>query len=413
MRKLTVVLSALVIFAFASPGDAATLYGATGGTTASNLYIVNPATAATTVVGAMPVALTALAYNPVDGLLYGATSAQSPLCAACLVRVNPATAAVTTIGSSDVLADLAFRADGTLFAWIGQTNSLVTVNLTTGATTAVGSTGLVGFGNALEFTSGGTLYAFPEGDAQPYYTVNPATAAITPAGTVSPTPVSVACSGFAALNAGTIDPSTGTFYVSRLDNCGPKPGGGYTTDLLTVNLATGAATRVGLLPSGFDALAFVPSGDVGVTKTAPSTGFASLPIQYTITVTNNGPGLATNVTLTDAVPANTTFGSIAQTSGPLFNCSGTTTITCTAASMPNGASATFLMTVNTSAATPAGTVITNIANVAMSGDTNSANNSATATTTLAAASAIPAVDARMLLLLAIAVAAIAMCAMKR
>ena len=57
--------------------------------------------------------------------------------------------------------------------------------------------------------------------------------------------------------------------------------------------------------------------DVSVTNTvAAGPGNAGDPVTYTITVANAGPSDAQTVTLSDIVPANTTFVSDAQTSGP-------------------------------------------------------------------------------------------------
>ena len=90
--------------------------------------------------------------------------------------------------------------------------------------------------------------------------------------------------------------------------------------------------------------------------------------------------------LTDIVPANTTFVSDAQTSGPAFTLTspavgGTGTITGTIATLASGASATFTVVVLVSPSTPAGTTITNTADVtAATNDPNLTNNSQTVTT---------------------------------
>src|SRR6185369_234881 len=104
---------------------------------------------------------------------------------------------------------------------------------------------------------------------------------------------------------------------------------------------------------------------------------------WTIVVTNNGPDPATNVTMTDTLPPNTTFVSLNQ-SGPLFNCSGTTTVTCTIATLASGASTTFTLVAKSSAATPPGT-ISNTANVSSTSplDPTPGNNSATSNTGVA------------------------------
>jgi len=79
--------------------------------------------------------------------------------------------------------------------------------------------------------------------------------------------------------------------------------------------------------------------DLAVTKNGPPTIIAGQNITYAISVTNNGPSAAANVSLTDAITtANATFVSATQTSGPVFNCA---LQTCTVASLAAGASATF------------------------------------------------------------------------
>jgi uncharacterized repeat protein (TIGR01451 family) len=124
------------------------------------------------------------------------------------------------------------------------------------------------------------------------------------------------------------------------------------------------------------------SADLAITKTAPASITPGGSIAYTINVTNNGPNVAQSVSLTDTLPANTTFTSLSSPGG--WSCTtpavgGTGTITCTIATLANAANATFTLTVATTA--PAGSTITNTANVsATSPDSNGANNSATAST---------------------------------
>src|SRR5260370_632429 len=47
--------------------------------------------------------------------------------------------------------------------------------------------------------------------------------------------------------------------------------------------------------------------DLSITKTAPATVVAGNQLTYTITVTNNGPSNATNVIVTDTLPAGVNF----------------------------------------------------------------------------------------------------------
>src|SRR5205814_10001349 len=56
--------------------------------------------------------------------------------------------------------------------------------------------------------------------------------------------------------------------------------------------------------------------DLSINKTAPATAIAGNNISYSITVANGGPSDAASVTWTDALPANTAFVSLNQTTGP-------------------------------------------------------------------------------------------------
>ena len=127
--------------------------------------------------------------------------------------------------------------------------------------------------------------------------------------------------------------------------------------------------------------------DVSVTNsTASGPVLAGNTLAYTITVLNTGPSDAQTVALSDAVPANTTFVSDAQSSGPAFiltspAAGGTGTISGTIATLASGASASFTVMVLVSPSTSAGSTIANTADVtAVTFDPNLANNSQTVTT---------------------------------
>lgn len=90
--------------------------------------------------------------------------------------------------------------------------------------------------------------------------------------------------------------------------------------------------------------------DLAVTKSGPAVAAVGTDVAYTITVSNIGPSDASAVTLSDTIPAQTSFVSMQQNSGPLFNCSGTTTVTCTIATLAPTATATFTLTVHVNTA---------------------------------------------------------------
>jgi len=124
--------------------------------------------------------------------------------------------------------------------------------------------------------------------------------------------------------------------------------------------------------------------DVSIVKTAPATAFAGNNITYGITVGNPGPSNALNVSWTDTLPANTTFVSVSQATGPTFGCTGGATVTCSIATLNAGATATFNIVVQVSPAAPAAT-INNTATVATTTtDPNGNNNSSTASTAVTA-----------------------------
>jgi uncharacterized repeat protein (TIGR01451 family) len=132
-----------------------------------------------------------------------------------------------------------------------------------------------------------------------------------------------------------------------------------------------------------------PTADLSVTKTdSPDPVLPGDDITYTITVTNNGPATADDVTVTDPLPAGTSFVSATPSQG---SCAGTTTVTCNIGFLANGASATITLVVQVDPATPPGAEIENTASAsspaevsAAVADPNPGNNSATATTTVAA-----------------------------
>jgi uncharacterized repeat protein (TIGR01451 family) len=150
--------------------------------------------------------------------------------------------------------------------------------------------------------------------------------------------------------------------------------------------------------------------DLAVTKSvSPGPYFAGFPATYTIVVTNNGPGSAFGVVVTDPLPAGTGFVGASSTQG---TCSGTSTVTCTVGTLAVSASATITINV-TMPANPG--PVTNTATVTASNvDSNPANDSgSTPTFTVQPASAIPALDPSTLVLLAAALMAAGALALRK
>ncbi|MEJ2696930.1 MAG: DUF11 domain-containing protein [Candidatus Sulfobium sp.] len=118
--------------------------------------------------------------------------------------------------------------------------------------------------------------------------------------------------------------------------------------------------------------------DVSIVKTAPGTVAMGSSFNYSLTVTNNGPGTATHVTVTDVLPNEVSFVSAAPQSGTCAVANDV--LTCELGDMSNGASLNITVTVQ---ADPAffGT-ITNTGVVAAGGDDNPNNNQSTVNTTV-------------------------------
>ncbi len=125
--------------------------------------------------------------------------------------------------------------------------------------------------------------------------------------------------------------------------------------------------------------------DLVVSKTGPSVANANTDVPYDISITNLGPDDSAAVTLTDALPPGMTFVSLVQNTGPAFSCSNpgvgnNGTVSCNVATLLNGATADFTLTVHIAPATPPSTFFTNIATISCATDPNSENDSSTAVT---------------------------------
>jgi uncharacterized repeat protein (TIGR01451 family) len=131
---------------------------------------------------------------------------------------------------------------------------------------------------------------------------------------------------------------------------------------------------------------FTAIANLAVRKTAPVTVTAGSNISYGIVLSNTGPSDAQSVTLTDALPASTTFVSLVQTSGPTLTCDPPSagSVTCNRTSLPAGSSASLALTVRPDAALRNGDVITNTASIDSSTvDPTSSDHTSVVTSTVA------------------------------
>jgi uncharacterized repeat protein (TIGR01451 family) len=115
-----------------------------------------------------------------------------------------------------------------------------------------------------------------------------------------------------------------------------------------------------------------PSTDLAIVKSGPASATTGSTITYTITVSNNGPATATNVTVSDPTPPGLSFVSAGG------SCIGA--FPCNAGALTSGQSATITATYNVTAASGS---ITNTASVSQDGiDPNPGNDTSSVTTTI-------------------------------
>jgi hypothetical protein len=260
--RIAALLSALVVLLVATSARAATLYASTSAGTTGELYIINSATGAVVQdVGPLNDAvgtnypITGLAFNPINGVLYGSTGNAGTV-DATLVTINPATALVTVVGAFNAgptnstgtpatMGDISFTSAGQLYgvATIGGPN-LYSINTATGQATLVGANGVSTSttGGGLAINSGGVFYATPT--ASRFGTYNSTTGAYTNIAN----PVKPAGGGYGAL---AFDGST--LYGLNVGTGSPPP-----SHLVTINTATGAVTDLGTSVNSLDAIAFQP-----------------------------------------------------------------------------------------------------------------------------------------------------------
>jgi hypothetical protein len=251
--------------------------------TISDLYTVDPTSGAMTSVGAVGFSVTGLAVDPTSGILYGATGGNSAANPHSIITINKLTGAGTLVGDLGLgaghnAADICFNAAGDLFGWdshgnTSSTEGLISINKATGAATHVGSPSLITNGDAMDFDLGGVLWIFPEGAGaaflSSYYTVNPATGAVTAAASNL---------GFGPitgnLGAGSFD-SGGVFYAVL--------SGGAGTHLVTIDTTTGTITNKGTMQANTDALAWdiVVAPLTADFSASPTSGPAPLTVTFT------------------------------------------------------------------------------------------------------------------------------------
>jgi uncharacterized repeat protein (TIGR01451 family) len=118
----------------------------------------------------------------------------------------------------------------------------------------------------------------------------------------------------------------------------------------------------------------VPAPDLAIVKSGPATTTEGNNITYTLVATNNGPTTATGVTVSDPVPANSTF--VSASPGCALSAG---VVACSAGTLASGASQSFTVTVT---AGTGGSIVNSATIGGNQSDPNGGNNSATVTTSV-------------------------------
>ena len=233
------------------------LYGAaySGPDGLSTFYSVDATTGAATAIGAIGFQrVSGMDFDPDTGLLYAVGERNDGSNLAVLLTIDLGTGAGTEVAVlnggaqhsfGDAYSDISFRSDGTLFAYLESADGLGTIDVSTGALTELGSTGVGCCGNGIAFSTGGALYHANDFELS---LLDQLTGAATPLQTLD-FPIGQV---FPRVNAMDFDPATGTLYAAvRRD---------FASYLATIDLGTGAVTSIGGSQNGLDAIAvfFVP-----------------------------------------------------------------------------------------------------------------------------------------------------------
>ncbi len=259
------VSGALLIFCFLSflpvVVSAQVLYGVAhiGRDGPTTLYTINRSTGAETPVG--PVG-----FEKCSGLDFDMSGTLYAVCeraddTSVLITIDTATGAGTEIGLTgisahgfgDIVTDISFRdSDGTLFAFIhrrdGLVNGLVTIDTSTGASTAVGPVNVTTCcGNGISFIPGGLLL---HADETNLGMLNTASGAVTVLTNLNFSPPADA---FPRINSMDPHPETGSLFVVVNDGSSDF----QEMFLATLDISTGNVTIIGQAVDGLHAIAFL------------------------------------------------------------------------------------------------------------------------------------------------------------
>jgi hypothetical protein len=233
------------------------LYGTSG--SAGNLLTIDPITGIGSVVGPMFISAPALAIDPTTRLMYVGQGGGNPN----VYLVDPNTASTVLVGSTGLglaaIGDMDFRGDGALYAAVNiigdggsGSDHLATIDKVTGLVTLIGPFGNVTGGSpdidgieAIAFSPAGALYgaSTKRGAAGPdskLFMINPLTGRATPIAPILDALGNSPSGGITSLQF----TNDGTLYGGTARALSPATDGGF---LVTINPITGRFSFVGAL----------------------------------------------------------------------------------------------------------------------------------------------------------------------
>ena len=412
LRYLLTGLGSLgIVLTFALTAHAQTVYGVgqagTGGITiagSTRLFSINTTTGAATNICALSSPSTAVSVSSIDGQAYYIDRDGTGL--PKLYRINPLTCANTLIGNitgaaSGVLGNVTLRAthcpDGRLYAAtnVGQ---FFEINANTAATLrSLNWTGLpTGGSGDFACTNNGDLYSVAPttngGATYRLYRANAADFATVASGSNVPVTALGANLTLAGTPNGLADGPTGAGCAAAPNPC--LYSSNSSNNLWRINVTTGAATSVGATNNGLTDLARSFPVDLSFTKTVtPTTALQGQTVFYTLTASNPGPGVVSDIRIQDSFPAGV---SAASWTCVVQNPGSATLVTTSCGTTPSGTgniNATVSLSLNASlrynvTATLSNTfsgTLTNVGQATITApvtDPNPADNIGTATTTV-------------------------------
>jgi DNA-binding beta-propeller fold protein YncE len=208
----------------------AALYGTIGaGGAGSTLVELNPATGAVIqTIGPVGYAVNGMTYDATTGTLYATTSTNDGSFANGLITINMTTGAGTPVGTGagQLVNVPSANSMGQLYGWTEASDDPVLWNKAAGTVTVIGESGIGTGEQSLAFDNGDVLY-FLNYDEN-LYTINTTTGAATLVG-----PVSGITTGYA--HHGDFNPATNQLYAINQtnDSSTPNPRALYVIDITT------------------------------------------------------------------------------------------------------------------------------------------------------------------------------------